>query len=199
MELWTNIRVWDIIDILIVSYRIIRSTSIFWLAFFYYDGGSRENVTELGRRIPYDKLFSHCLQRPCLSWLRLRPRITSEAMELEPSWECRQSFITYEEVAMEPVVGIDVAKKFSVVQAFTKRNEPFGKPLTLSHEEGGFEQLGELLAELQAKTNMTRLLSWNQQGITMGHLSPISIAANGPILSLTRYRHIGQDELICAR
>ncbi|GFR39545.1 hypothetical protein PRECH8_28410 [Insulibacter thermoxylanivorax] len=65
---------------------------------------------------------------------------------------------------MEPVVGIDVAKKFSVVQAFTKRNEPFGKPLTLSHEEGGFEQLGELLAELQAKTNMTPVVVLESTG-----------------------------------
>ncbi|AKG34741.1 IS110 family RNA-guided transposase [Paenibacillus durus] len=53
---------------------------------------------------------------------------------------------------MEPVVGVDVAKGFSVVQAFLKRNEPCGKAMSISHEEGGFEQLGEILAELQTKT-----------------------------------------------
>jgi transposase len=53
---------------------------------------------------------------------------------------------------MEPVVGVDVAKGSSVVQAFTKRNEPYGKLESISHEESGFERLGELLAELHATT-----------------------------------------------
>lgn len=49
---------------------------------------------------------------------------------------------------MEPVVGIDVSKVASVVQAFLKRNEPYGKVEIISHGEIGFERLGELLAEL---------------------------------------------------
>lgn len=53
---------------------------------------------------------------------------------------------------MEPVVGVDVAKGFSVVQAFLKRNEPYGKMISISHGEGGFKYLGEVLAELQTKT-----------------------------------------------
>lgn len=53
---------------------------------------------------------------------------------------------------MQPVVGVDVAKGSSVVQAFTRRNEPYGKPESISHGESGFERLGELLVELQAKT-----------------------------------------------
>ncbi|WP_379136703.1 transposase [Paenibacillus sp. sgz500958] len=53
---------------------------------------------------------------------------------------------------MEPVVGVDVAKRFSVVQVFSKRNEPYSKALRISHEKEGFEQLGEILAELQTKT-----------------------------------------------
>lgn len=53
---------------------------------------------------------------------------------------------------MEPVVGVDVAKGFSVVQAFLKRNEPWKKAISISHEKSGFEQLGEMLTELQTQT-----------------------------------------------
>ncbi|WP_253944931.1 transposase [Paenibacillus sp. NEAU-GSW1] len=45
-----------------------------------------------------------------------------------------------------------MAKGSSVVQAFTRRNEPYGKAESISHEDSGFERLGELLEELQAKT-----------------------------------------------
>ncbi|MGM1050736.1 MAG: IS110 family transposase, partial [Bacillota bacterium] len=50
---------------------------------------------------------------------------------------------------MQPVVGIDVAKGFSVIQAFIGRNEPYGKMENLRHGEEGFEQLGELLGTLK--------------------------------------------------
>ncbi|WP_229696543.1 IS110 family transposase, partial [Paenibacillus albidus] len=56
------------------------------------------------------------------------------------------------EVVMEPVVGVDVAKGFSVVQAFLKRNEPYGKAVGITHEKDGLEKLGEMLAELQTQT-----------------------------------------------
>ncbi|AIQ62044.1 Transposase IS116/IS110/IS902 family protein [compost metagenome] len=56
---------------------------------------------------------------------------------------------------MEPVIGVDVAKGFSVLQAFTRRNEPYGRAESLSHEEHGLERLGELLAELQETTKCT--------------------------------------------
>lgn len=55
---------------------------------------------------------------------------------------------------MEPVVGVDVAKGFSVVQAFLKRNEPYGKALRISHEKDGFGQLGEVLEEMQTQTGL---------------------------------------------
>ncbi|WP_274655488.1 hypothetical protein [Paenibacillus humicola] len=51
---------------------------------------------------------------------------------------------------MKPVVGIDVAKGSSVVQAFVRRDEPYGALKTLMHDEGGFERLGEVLDELKA-------------------------------------------------
>ncbi|MNB73336.1 Transposase [compost metagenome] len=53
---------------------------------------------------------------------------------------------------MEPVVGVDVAKGFSVVQAFLKRNESWGQAISISHEAGGYKQLGRLLTELQKQT-----------------------------------------------
>ncbi|GAB6926490.1 IS110 family transposase [Paenibacillus sp. JCM 10914] len=53
---------------------------------------------------------------------------------------------------MGPVVGIDVAKGSSVVQAFLRRNEPYGKLESILHGESGFERLGEILAELRAET-----------------------------------------------
>ncbi|OBZ19570.1 transposase [Bacillus sp. FJAT-27264] len=53
---------------------------------------------------------------------------------------------------MEPVVGVDVAKGFSVVQAFLKRDEPWKKAISISHEKSGLEQLGEMLTELQTQT-----------------------------------------------
>lgn len=53
------------------------------------------------------------------------------------------------ECIMEPVVGLDVAKGASVVQAFLRRNEPYGLLESITHEESGFERLGELLDELK--------------------------------------------------
>ncbi|WP_268624384.1 IS110 family transposase [Paenibacillus alvei] len=50
---------------------------------------------------------------------------------------------------MQPVVGIDVAKGISVIQAFIDRNEPYGRMKNFQHGEKGFEQLGELLEPLK--------------------------------------------------
>ncbi|MFE6079477.1 transposase [Paenibacillus sp. NPDC057886] len=55
---------------------------------------------------------------------------------------------------MEPVVGVDVAKGSSVVQAFRKRNEPYGKAVNIVHEQNGFEQFAEMLGELQVETGL---------------------------------------------
>jgi len=35
---------------------------------------------------------------------------------------------------MEPVVGLDVAKGASIVQAFLRRNEPYGILESIAHE-----------------------------------------------------------------
>lgn len=51
---------------------------------------------------------------------------------------------------MEPVIGLDVAKGTSVIQAFLRRNEPYGILENITHEESGFKRLGELLDELKA-------------------------------------------------
>ncbi|WP_068505946.1 IS110 family transposase [Paenibacillus kribbensis] len=54
---------------------------------------------------------------------------------------------------MNPVVGVDVAKGASVVQAFLQRNKPFGKSKQIRHTPHGFEQLHALLKQLQRETN----------------------------------------------
>ncbi|MGX5763521.1 IS110 family transposase [Brevibacillus parabrevis] len=53
---------------------------------------------------------------------------------------------------MEPVVGLDVSKGSSVMQAFVKRNEAFGKAETIRHGKQGFERLREQLTELRERT-----------------------------------------------
>lgn len=50
---------------------------------------------------------------------------------------------------MQPVVGVDVAKGFSVIQPFLRRNEPYGRMENLQHGENGFARLGELLEQLK--------------------------------------------------
>jgi transposase len=50
---------------------------------------------------------------------------------------------------MEPVIGLDVAKGTSVIQAFLRRNEPYGILENITHMESGFKRLGELLDELK--------------------------------------------------
>lgn len=55
---------------------------------------------------------------------------------------------------MEPVLGVDVSKGSSTVQAFLKRHEPYGKLESIPHEESGFGRIGELLSELKAQTGV---------------------------------------------
>ncbi|WP_412679503.1 IS110 family transposase [Brevibacillus agri] len=53
---------------------------------------------------------------------------------------------------MEPVIGLDMPKGSSVMQAFVNRNEALGKAETLLHGKQGFERLGERLTELRERT-----------------------------------------------
>ncbi|EPY08112.1 transposase IS116/IS110/IS902 family protein [Paenibacillus alvei TS-15] len=53
---------------------------------------------------------------------------------------------------MEPVIGMDVSKGSSVIQAFLGRNEPYGKAKQIYHNEQGFEWLSVLCAELKTRT-----------------------------------------------
>ncbi|RUS47258.1 IS110 family transposase [Cohnella sp. AR92] len=54
---------------------------------------------------------------------------------------------------MEPVIGLDVAKGFSVLQAFTKRGEAYGKPETIRHA-GGLERLDHIIRQLEEQTDI---------------------------------------------
>ncbi|XGA11860.1 transposase [Paenibacillus thiaminolyticus] len=71
-------------------------------------------------------------------------------MGLEPSWACRRVFS--KEGIMEPVIGMDISKGNSVIQAFLRRNEPYGKAEQIYHNEQGLERLCTLCTELKART-----------------------------------------------
>nr|WP_233697478.1 IS110 family transposase [Paenibacillus profundus] len=53
---------------------------------------------------------------------------------------------------MGPVIGLDVSKGTSVIQAFLKRNEVFGKSEAIKHTESGFRRLGNVIHELKERT-----------------------------------------------
>ncbi|MCM3273325.1 IS110 family transposase [Paenibacillus elgii] len=55
---------------------------------------------------------------------------------------------------MGPVVGLDVSKGTSMLQAFTDRNKPYGKIVSITHTEEGFECLSDLLEELKRITGL---------------------------------------------
>ena len=74
---------------------------------------------------------------------------------------------------MEPVVGVDVAKGSSVIQAFQKRNEPVGKAIVIEHVASGFEQFTEVLGALQAERVLLQWLFWRRLGITIVPWCPV--------------------------
>jgi hypothetical protein len=49
---------------------------------------------------------------------------------------------------VEPVTGLDVSKGTSMLQAFTDRHKPYGKIISISNTEEGYERLGNLLDEV---------------------------------------------------
>jgi transposase len=54
---------------------------------------------------------------------------------------------------MRPIIGIDVAKGKSVLQAFLKRNVPYGRAEQILHTPKGFERLTEILVAVWQQTN----------------------------------------------
>lgn len=55
---------------------------------------------------------------------------------------------------MGPVVGLDVSKGTSMLQAFTDRNKPYGNIINIAHTQEGFERLRILLEELNQITGV---------------------------------------------
>lgn len=55
---------------------------------------------------------------------------------------------------MGPVVGLDVSKGTSMLQAFTDRNKPYGNIISIEHTQEGFQRLGILLEELKQMTGL---------------------------------------------
>ncbi|MDQ6419869.1 IS110 family transposase [Paenibacillus sp. LHD-117] len=65
---------------------------------------------------------------------------------------------------MEPVIGLDVAKGASVIQAFVKRNEAFGKPETIRHTESGFGRLDDVIRLLEEQTGKEPVIVFEATG-----------------------------------
>ncbi|MEC0128482.1 hypothetical protein [Paenibacillus pabuli] len=66
---------------------------------------------------------------------------------------------------MQPVVGMDVvANGCSVIHAFKKRNEPYGRMETLQHGEEGFERLGEVLSILKEASGVEPVVVFKTTG-----------------------------------
>lgn len=55
---------------------------------------------------------------------------------------------------MRPVVGLDVSKGTSTLQAFTERSKPYGSIISITHTQDGFNRLGYLLEELKQLTGL---------------------------------------------
>nr|WP_241752052.1 IS110 family transposase [Paenibacillus alvei] len=56
---------------------------------------------------------------------------------------------------MNPVVGVDVAKGESQIQAFMDKGEPFGRSEKVSHSLKGLDRLGQILIRLKEETGET--------------------------------------------
>ena len=56
---------------------------------------------------------------------------------------------------MNPVVGVDVAKGESQIQAFMDKGEPFGRSEKVSHTLKGLDRLAQVLIQLKEKTGET--------------------------------------------
>ncbi|WCF10173.1 phage portal protein [Paenibacillus thiaminolyticus] len=59
---------------------------------------------------------------------------------------------------MEPVIGMDVSKGNSVIQAFLRRNEPSGKAEQIYHNEQGLERLSTFCTELESAATIPQII-----------------------------------------
>lgn len=127
---------------------------MFWLASFY----GRYTMAVAGRTwalLGLDPVTKTVLPLPPMTMFELVEAFDLVSQAKLWVWNHRGSAGNLiQDVVMQPVVGVDVARGSSVVQAFMKRNQPYGKLESILHGDSGFERLGELLAELQAKSAM---------------------------------------------
>ncbi|PEJ56076.1 IS110 family transposase, partial [Bacillus sp. AFS002410] len=65
---------------------------------------------------------------------------------------------------MNPVVGLDVAKGESQIQAFLDRKTPFKKSFKISHTVEGFKQLHQFLLRIEEKANTKPVLIMESTG-----------------------------------
>jgi len=65
---------------------------------------------------------------------------------------------------MNPVVGLDVAKGESQIQAFLDRKTPFKRSFKISHTVEGFKQLHQFLQSIEEKVNTKPVLIMESTG-----------------------------------
>jgi len=80
---------------------------------------------------------------------------------------------------MEPVIGLDVAKGASVIQAFTKRGEAYGKSEAIRHDGGGLERLDLIIHQLEERTGVKPVVVLEATGhyhrVVVTHLERMDI------------------------
>ncbi|SFN27608.1 hypothetical protein SAMN05421832_1318 [Psychrobacillus psychrodurans] len=75
---------------------------------------------------------------------------------------------------MNPVIGLDVAKGESQVQAFLDKKQPYKKSFKVAHTVEGLTTLLEFIREIEEVSGVRPLLFWNLQAIIIHQLSSFS-------------------------
>ena len=68
---------------------------------------------------------------------------------------------------MNPVVGLDVAKGESQVQAFLDQSKPYGKSFSMKHIKEELEHFLEFLKEIEEVTGQMPMVILESTGITI--------------------------------
>lgn len=71
---------------------------------------------------------------------------------------------------MNPVIGLDVAKGESEVQAFLDKDKPFGKSFSVKHTKEGLDSLISFLREIEENTGVRPAVILESTGHTIHQL-----------------------------
>jgi len=64
---------------------------------------------------------------------------------------------------MNPVVGLDVSKGESQVQAFLDKSQPYGKSFSISHTREGLDTFLHFLKSVESITGVCKIFCVNSQ------------------------------------